>query len=93
MSRADRGGGRALQRKRLVGSAWTALGPLPPGADERHFTVDEVRGEGAAAAAVLRALLTARRQLVSLAELRDPARWARGWLALPAEPGDDEPPR
>ncbi len=69
---------RRIQRRFLLGSRWTSLGPVDDPDQVRHF-------EAIARAddlVTLRAILDGTTIRVALAALADPARWARGWLSL-----------
>lgn len=93
MRRARRraGGGaaapRPLQARFLLGSRWTARQPLEGSGGERHFEILEVR-RGPEPRALMRAVLTDQRYLVSLRALRDVAAWSAGWASLQTDPGE-----
>ena len=70
----------AVDSKQLLFSKWTAIQPCDR---EKHFVVRRVfkkRGEESKAICVeLEAVISKRMRLLSLQELRDATRWARGW--------------
>jgi hypothetical protein len=77
-------------RRHLIGSAWTAVEPLPTSAEaaatacgERHVTVEAVTRDGRV---TLRAILTGRRIEIERAALDDRARFVPGWRSVEAPP-------
>jgi tryptophan-rich hypothetical protein len=66
---------------RLEGSKWTSLQPRK---GWQHFEVREVRGKGAEAVVVLRAVVEPSATVeLSVRELLNPALFAPGWKSLP----------
>jgi hypothetical protein len=73
-------------RRRLIGSSWTAVASLPPATEvaptvcgERHFVVEAVTRDGRV---TLRAILTGRRIEIERAELDDRERFVPGWRSV-----------
>ena len=80
----------ARNPRHLIGSAWTAVTPLPAPAEgeptacgERHLTIEAVTRDGRV---TLRAILTGRRIEIERAELADRARFVPGWRSVEAPP-------
>lgn len=67
-----------IDQRALLHSKWTAVEPQNR---EKHFVaVELIKGEnGAIQAVLLEAILTQRRQQISIDQLRDMRRWSMGW--------------
>jgi tryptophan-rich hypothetical protein len=67
-----------IDQRALLQSKWTAVEPQNR---EKHFVaVELIRGEnGEVEAVLLEAILTQRRQQISIDQLRDAHRWSTGW--------------
>ena len=70
-----------IQRRFLLGSAWTSVRPLTAADGERHFEVIALPPRHGSAV-TLRAILTHRIYQVPIDILEDPAAWRPGWQAL-----------
>ena len=65
---------------KLDGSKWTAVAPVDR---EKHFVVTRVIEDRATrprrVSVEIRSVLTGRRRIVALEEIRDPEAWRPGW--------------